>query len=197
MPKLLVKSILGDCARVLVNQSHLELRESFPAVSDGRKNSGNHQSQTQSVLLYAELPNFTEKQRETAKMNLLDEVAAEAARLAEAQTQPAGLDAEEDSVEVETVKMAGHCVKREAVPACEDGGLEGRPVQIDDCENTTIGKTSRSGSEETGQAARQEQNQNPDLLQQMTLLCQTVQKPGKQMLKVRKDEMITKRWKGR
>ena len=48
--------------------------------------------------------------------------------------------------------------------------------------NTTCeGKTSGSGSEETGQAARQEQNQNADLVQQMTLLCQTVQNLGKQM----------------
>ena len=48
-------------------------------------------------------------------MSMLDEVAAEAARLAEAQTQPAGLDTEVDSMEVETAKMWGHCVKRLAV----------------------------------------------------------------------------------
>ena len=46
------------------------------------------ESQTQSVSLHAELPNYAENQRVVAEMSLLDEVAAEAARLAEAQTQP-------------------------------------------------------------------------------------------------------------
>ena len=92
---------------------------------------------------------------------------------------------------------------------CEDG-------RIDDCENTTFeGKTSGSGAEETGQAARQEQNQNADLLQQMTLLCQTLQNFGKQMQEGfagertrrqqdfdiesqrRRDETITITWTGR
>ena len=55
-------------------------------------------------------------------------------------------------------------------------------IKIDDCENTTFeGKISGSGSEETGQAARQEQHHNAELLQQMTPLCQTVQNLGKQM----------------
>ena len=78
--------------------------------------------------------------------------------------------------------MAGHCANKLAVAACEDGGREGRPITIDDCENTTFeGKTSGSGAEEKGQAAGQEQNQNADLLQQMTLLYQTMQNLGKQM----------------
>ena len=53
---------------------------------------------------------------------MLDEVAAEAARLANAQTQPAGLDTEIDSMDVEPSQVAGHCVKRLAVAACEDDG---------------------------------------------------------------------------
>ena len=57
---------------------------------------------------------------------MLDEVAAEAARFANAQTQPAGLDTEMDSMDVEPSQVAGHCVKRLAVAACEDGGPEGR-----------------------------------------------------------------------
>ena len=86
-----------------------------------------------------------------AGMRMLDEVAAEAARTVNAQTQPAGLETEVDTMDVEPSKVAGHCVKRLAVVACEDGGPEGRPIRIDDCENTTLdGKTSGSGSEETG-----------------------------------------------
>ena len=41
-------------------------------------------------------------------------------------------------MEVETAEMAGHCVKRLAEAASDDGGPEGRPIQIDDCENTTL-----------------------------------------------------------
>ena len=67
------------------------------------------ESQTQSVRLYAELPNYAEKQREAAKMNMLD-VAAEAARMAEAQTQPEGRDAEADNMEIDSSTIvAGHC----------------------------------------------------------------------------------------
>ena len=86
-----------------------------------------------------------------AGMSMLDEVAAEAARLANAQTQLAGLETEVDTMDVKPSTLAGHCVKRLAVVACEDGGPEGRPIRIDNCENTTLdGKTSESGSEETG-----------------------------------------------
>ena len=166
------------------------------------------ESQSQSASPLAEKPNYAENQRVVAEMRMLDEVAV-AARLAEAQTQPAGLDAEVDRMEVEPPKVAGHCAKRLKAAACEDGGPERRPIRIDDCENTTFeGKTSGSGSEETGQVARQEQNQNADLLQQMTLLCQTVQDLGKNRrkrasqlkgqednkistLKARKDETMT------
>ena len=52
---------------------------------------------------------------------MLDEVAAEAARLADAQTQ-AGLDTEVDRMVEPSTKVAGHCAKRLAVAACEDGG---------------------------------------------------------------------------
>ena len=77
------------------------------------------ESQTQPESLFTELPNNAENQRVVAEMSMLDELTAEAARLAEAQTQPAGLDTGVDSVEVETAKMAGHCAKRLAVAAGE------------------------------------------------------------------------------
>ena len=86
-------------------------------VSDGRKNDGNHRESDPS-LLYAEQPNYAEKQREAAKMNVLDEVAAEAARMAEAQTQPERRDAEVDMEIDSSTKVAGHCAKRQAVTAC-------------------------------------------------------------------------------
>ena len=115
-------------------------------------------------------------------MSMLDGEAAAAARLAEAQTQPAGLDTEVDIIDVELSKVAGHCVKRLAVAAGEDGGSDGRPIRIDDSENTTFeGETSVSVSEEKSLAARQEQDHNADLLQQMTLLCRTVPNLEKQM----------------
>ena len=62
-------------------------------VSDGRKTAETIESQTHSVLLYAELPNCAEEQREAAKMNMLDEVAAEAARMAEALSRAAAVAA--------------------------------------------------------------------------------------------------------
>ena len=142
---------------------------------------------------------------------MLDEVAAEAARLAEAQTQPAGLVTEVDSMEVDTAKVAGHCAKRLAVAACEDGGPEGRAIRIDDSENTTF-ESKTSGVRKRARLLDRNRNQNAELLQQMALLCQTVQNLGKQMqqgfaaertrrqqdsLKVRQDEMTTITWKGR
>ena len=42
---------------------------------------------------------------------MLEEVAAKAAAMAEAQTQPEHLPTVEESVEAETAKMAGHTVK--------------------------------------------------------------------------------------
>ena len=110
-------------------------------------------------------------------------MAAEDVRLAEAKTQPAGLDTEVDSMEVDSsTKVAGHCAKRLAVAACEDGGPERRAIRIDDYENTIFErKTSGNGSDETSQTARLDQNHSVDLSQQMTLLCQTVKSLGKQM----------------
>ena len=95
------------------------------------------ESQTQSVLLYEELQNYAEKQREAAKKNMFDEVAAEAAGMAEAQTQLEGRDAEADNMEIDSsTKVADHCAKRQPVAACEDGGPEGRAIRFDDCEHT-------------------------------------------------------------
>ena len=51
-------------------------------------------------------------------MNVLDEVAAEAPRMAEAQTQPERRDAEVDMEIDSSTKVAGHCAERQAVTAC-------------------------------------------------------------------------------
>ena len=75
------------------------------------------ESQTQPRLLYFELPHYAENQRALTEMSMLDEAAVEAARLAEAQTQPGVLHTAVDSMEAETAKMAGHCAKRLAVAA--------------------------------------------------------------------------------
>ena len=114
-------------------------------------------------------------------MNVPDAVAAEAARMIEAQTQPEGLGAEVDNMEIDSsTKVAGHRVKRPAAAACGDGGPEGRAIRIDDSESTIFErKTTGNGSDETGQTTRQDQSHSVDLLQQMTLLCQTVQSLGK------------------
>ena len=111
---------------------------------------------------------------------MLDEVAAEAARLAEALTLLEGGDADADNMETDSsTKAAGHCTKRQAVAACEDGGPEGRAIRFGDCEHSVFeGKTSGNGSDETDRTAR------ADLLKQMTLLCQTVQSLRRQMQEV-------------
>ena len=114
---------------------------------------------------------------------MLDEIAAEAAALAEMQIQPGDLPTAVDRMEVETVKMAGLTVKRMAVATSEDGRPEGRPIQVDDCENTVSESKAPGGASDDpiGQTARSEQHQNIYLLQQMTILCQTVQNLGKQV----------------
>ena len=54
--------------------------------------------------------------------------------------------------------MAGHCTKRQAVAACEDGGPEGRAISFNDCEHTVFeGKT-----------------QDMDLMRQTELLDSTI-----------------------
>ena len=75
------------------------------------------------------------------------------------------------STEAETAKMAGLCAKRLAVATGEDGGPEGPPIQVDDCENIVFeGRTPGNGSgDPRDHTARSEQHQNVDLLQQMTL----------------------------
>ena len=144
------------------------------------------ESQTQPVLLYAGLPNYAEEQREAARKNMLDEVAAEAARNAEALTLPEGGGADADNLEIDSsTKAAGHCTKRQAVAACEDGGPERRAIRFDDCEHTVFeGKTSGNGSDETDRTARLDHIHNADLLKQMTLLRQTVQSLERQMQEV-------------
>ena len=74
---------------------------------------------------------------------MFDEVTAETA-LAEMQTPPEDLRTAIDSVEAETMKMAGPSVKRLAVATSEDGGPARCPQLVDDCENTVFeGKSSR------------------------------------------------------
>ena len=59
-------------------------------------------------LLYAELLNYAKNQRRVVNgMSMLDEVASEAARTANAQTQPAGFDTEVDIMDVEPIKSGG------------------------------------------------------------------------------------------
>ena len=144
------------------------------------------ESQTQSILLHAGSPNYAEEQWEATRNNMLDEMAADAARMAEEMTLPDGGEANADNMEIDSsTKAADHCTKRQAVAACEDGGLEGRAIRFDDCEHTVFeGKTSGNGSDETDLTARQDQIHNGDLLKQMTLLCQTVQSLGWQMQEV-------------
>ena len=91
-------------------------------------------------------------------LSLLDEVAVEAAALAEMQTQVGDLPTAVDSMEAETAKMAGHIVKRMAVATSEDGGPEGRPRQVDECENTVYeGKTPGCASDvPVGQTGRKQ-----------------------------------------
>ena len=65
----------------------------------------------------------------------------------------------------------------------EDGGPKGRTILVDDCENTVFeGKAHGDLPDEPmGQTPRAEQYQNTDLLQQMTISCQTMQNLCKQM----------------
>ena len=72
-------------------------------VSDGRKTAETVESVSQSESLFGELPNYAENQRVLAEMGMLDEV-AEAARFAEAQTQPEDLNTAVDNMEAETEK---------------------------------------------------------------------------------------------
>ena len=75
-------------------------------------------------------------------------------------------------MEVETAILAGHCVKRLAAAAGEDGGPEGRPIRIDDCENTTLeGKTSGSGSDETVAVYAPDSEEKSENVRGMHLQC--------------------------
>ena len=73
---------------------------------------------------------------------MLDEITAEAVALAEMQTQPEDLPTAVDSVEAETIQMAGRIAKKMTVATGVDGGPAGCPQLVDDCENTVFeGKT--------------------------------------------------------
>ena len=66
-------------------------------------------------------------------------MAAEAAKMAEALTLLEGGDADPDNMEIDSsTKAAGHCTKRQAVAACEDGGPERGSISFDDCEHTVF-----------------------------------------------------------
>ena len=89
------------------------------------KTSETIESVCQLEQFFSVLPNYAENQRVQSEMSMLGEIAAEAAALAEAQTQPGDLHNAVDSVEAARAKMAGHCVKRLAVAAGEDGRRKG------------------------------------------------------------------------
>ena len=73
------------------------------------------------------LENYAESQRVKSEMSMLDEIAAEAAVVAEIQTQVEDIPTAVDSMEAETIKKAGHIVKRSAVATGADGGPAGCP----------------------------------------------------------------------
>ena len=104
-------------------------------------------------------------------------MAAEAARMAEEMTLPDGGEAKADNMEIDSsTEEAGHCTKRQAVATCEDDGLGGRAIRVDDGEHTAFeGKTSGNGSDEIDRTTRMDQIHNADFLKEMTLLCPTVQ----------------------
>ena len=128
-------------------------------------------------------------------MSTLDEIAVEAAALAEMQTQVGNIPTAVDSIKDETIKMWSHIVKRSAVATGADGGPAGCPKVVDDGENTVFEhKTPGCASDDSvgqmdrrqltwsePQGSQTEQHQNNDLLQRITILCQTEQKLGKQM----------------
>ena len=101
-------------------QSHL--RQSLHCGECRPLKRQNHRESDPTRIADAELPNFTENQRVVEEMSMLDEVAAEAARLAEAQTQPAGLDTEVDSMG--SMGDQSRIAKKQAV----ENGVNGTPV---------------------------------------------------------------------
>ena len=114
----------------------LSVVEIRPSVWESVKTTETTKSLSQPRQLYSGLPNHAVNQRAKFEMSMLDEIATEAAASAEMQTQPVDLPTAVDSKEAEADKMAGHTVKRMAVATSEDSGPEGRPIQVDDCENT-------------------------------------------------------------
>ena len=89
------------------------------------------ESLTQQELLYKNLENYAGNQRGESGMSMLDNVAAEAAALAEMQTQVVDSPTIVASMEVETVPMAGHIAKRSALAMGADGGPAGCPKVVD------------------------------------------------------------------
>ena len=61
--------------------------ESRPSVSELVKTTETVESLSQKELLYTNLENYAESQRGKSEMSMLDEIAAEAAAVAEMQTQ--------------------------------------------------------------------------------------------------------------
>ena len=73
--------------------------ENRPCVLELDKTTETIKSSSQPGQLYSGLPNYSENQRVKFEMSMLDEIAAEAAALAEIQTQPADLPPAVDSME--------------------------------------------------------------------------------------------------
>ena len=129
----------------------LWLSESQPSVLELVKTEETIESLSQTGELYSDLPSCAENQRAQSERSMLEEVAAKAAAMAEAQTQPEDLPTVEDSMEVETARLAGHSVKkRMAVATSEDGGPKGPTILVDDFENTAfeglVGRTHGSNA---------------------------------------------------
>ena len=169
--------------------------ESRPSVVEFVKTTETIESLSQEDLLYKNLENYGMNLRGKSEMSMLDEVAAGAAALAEMQSHVGRIPTAVDSMERRDQKMAGYIVKRSAVATGADGGPAGCPKVVDDCENTVFeGKTPGCASDDPMgltdrrqltlselQGDRTEQHLNNDLLQQMTILCTTVQNLGQQM----------------
>ena len=125
------------------------------------------ESLSQTGELYSDLPHYAENQRAQFERSMFEEVAAVAAAMAEAQTQPEDLPTVEDSMEVKTARMAGHKEERMAVATSENGGPKGRTIQVNDFENTVFEGKLMEACRMNPWAKRRGQNntKNTDLLQ--------------------------------
>ena len=76
----------------------------------GSKTTETIESLSQKDLLYKIRENYAIHQRGKSEMSMLDDIAAEAAALAEMQTQVGSIPTAVDSMEDETIKMAWRAI---------------------------------------------------------------------------------------